>query len=224
MTGDSIIDISRGKYLSQLKPYLESYPLGYEAMSSAVYDRSHNEAWISTGEFAGLPSQLFVYSAQTGEWVGLYSYAMDGFTSNGPDTYGHRDLETYILNSGAVISGDTRRSSVTVPVVGDVGILKELTRWAVTGSKPDEIEVLDKDYNVICRQNEAIAAALNPQEAQYWVLRYRNGWEQWAASVLESVDAARPRPQDELFYIRCTWFSDGSKHLVSLSGSMQNIK
>lgn len=224
MAGDAVVDIARGKYLSQLTPILSAFPTDYTPQTSSFFDPTHNEAWFSVGQVGTTPKQLIVFSAQTNDWVGKYGYDFDGFTSSGNLIYGHRNMETYKLDEGYVISAGVRESSVTVPVVGNVGLLKELTRWSVTGSRPDEIEVLDENYSVICRQNEAIAFLLNPDESQYWVLKYRSGWEQWAAGVLTSVDPEGKRPQGNYFYLRCTWKSEGDKHLVSLGAFLQDIK
>ena len=229
MTGDSISDISRGRYYNKLKGVLGSFPDNYTPQTTAFYDKVHNEPWFSMGQYilqSGLisPAKLFAFSAQQNEWIGEYSYAFDGFTMNGPSAYGHRDLQTYLLNSGYTIGPGTRVAYVTVPMVGTPGILKEFCRWAITGTRPDQVEILDQDHNIICRQNEAIAALVNPTEAQYWVLRYRNGWEQWASAILASVNAQRPRPQGDYFYLRCTWNTEGDKRATALSAQFQDIK
>lgn len=229
MTGDSISDISRGRYYNKLKGVLGSFPDNYTPQTTAFYDKVHNEPWFSMGQYilqSGLisPTKLFAFSAQQNEWIGEYSYAFDGFTMNGPSAYGHRDLQTYLLNSGYTIGQGTRVAYVTVPMVGTPGILKEFCRWAITGTRPDQVEILDQDHNIICRQNEAIAALVNPTESQYWVLRYRNGWEQWASAILASVNAQRPRPQGDYFYLRCTWNTEGDKRATALSAQFQDIK
>lgn len=224
LTGDTIVDIARDKYLSQLKDPMKDFPADYSGQATAFFNEKYNEVWFSFGAPSDRASTVFVYSAQTGEWIGQFTYKFDAYTMLGADAIGLRSMETYDLDEGFTISGETRRASITVPIVGDMGILKEFTRWAVTGSRPDEVEILDKDYNVICRQNEAIAALVNPSQSQYWVLRYSKGWEQWAAAVLESVNPNRPRPQDEFFYLRCTWFTEGEKQSVGLQAGYQNIK
>lgn len=238
LTGDSITDIARHKYLSVLTPTIENFPTDYTPQTSAFYDMEHDEVWFSIKpqvipaspplrpSAVTLPQRLFVYSAQTGEWVGQYTYDFDGYRMNGSRAFGFRNLQSYMLGEGFFISSQIRESSVTVPLVGDVGILKEFTRWAVTGTRPDQIEILDKNYNIICRQNEAIAALSNPTEAQYWTLRYSKGWEQWAAAINVVDGVFQPtddRPQDEFFYIRMSWFSEGSKQSVLLAASFQNI-
>lgn len=239
LIGDSIIDLSRGKYLNVLKPTLKYFPTGYQTMARGFYNRKYNEAWFSIDaqvvapdppsvpNLVTLPSRLFVYSAQNGEWIGQYGYEFDKYNMLASDIWGKRDGESYLLDNGYIMSGGTRTASITVPLVGDMGIRKEFTRWAVTGSKPDQVEILDKNYNVICRQDEAIAALFNPSEAPFWTLLYSKGWEQWAPAVniVNGVYAPTDvRPQDELFYLRCTWNTEGEKYCVALAGGFQNLK
>ena len=238
MVGDSIIDISRSKYLSELKSTLQFYPDNYSVPSTAFYNQRYNEVWFSIDQQVVpprpvfiptpviFPKRLFVFSPQTGEWVGKFGYDFDEYVMLKDRAWGKRDLQTYLLDEDYTISGDIRTASVTVPLIGDMGILKEFTRWAITGTKPDEVEILDSNYNVICRQNEAIAALFNPAEAQYWVLKYSKGWEQWAAAINIVDGVYSPtdvRPQDEFFFLRITWNSEGDKQVVALSANYQNI-
>lgn len=239
LTGDTIMDVSRDRYLSQLKNTLQYYPADYSGRSTGFYNQRYNEAWMFIDEQVVppdpptipspivFPRRLFVFSAATGEWVGQFSYDFDEFSMRGPDAYGLRDGELYALDRGSTINATTRIASITAPIVGDIGRLKEFTRWAITGTKPDEIEILDSNYNVICRQNEQIPADEGLPNPEDWVLKYAEGWTNWARAINVVDGVISPtdiRPQDEFFYLRCTWKSAGSKEIVALLGSYQSIR
>lgn len=231
MTGDTIIDISENKYFSQLKEYLLNFPTDYSPQTTAFYNSLYNEVYFSIDPIVfpprpplqplpiTLPRKTFVYSAQNNEWLGTFDYDFDAYWQTKQQVYGFRDLQTFGLQSGYTINGETRVASVTVPFVGDLSKFKELETWQVVGTRPDRVEILDADYNVITIQDEATAALVNPAEANYWVLLI-DSWQQWASAVL-GTDL---RPQGPMFYLRVTWNTEGDKECVALGALLRNLK
>lgn len=237
MTGDAIMDISDDKFMSVVGPTLSNYPTDYTPQSSAFYNRIQNEAWFSIAEQVLpprpplipvpviLPRRLFVYNAEINEWVGEFTYAFDGYNQVDRQIVGMRDLTTFGLDKGYVIGTDIREASVTVPMVGNVGMYKQMERFRVTGTRPDRIEVLNKDFELVWRWDQSIAALANPAEAQYWVLRM-DSWENWvgAQNIVNGVFTPTDLlVQDEFFYLRAIWNTAGDKTCLSLSSQLRDL-
>lgn len=223
MVGDNIMDIGREKFLAYLLPILREYPRGYVPGTSGFYNRKYNEAWMSLNLPTRVPGvnekNLVVYNPEINAWNGRYTYQFDGYTQNGNTVYGHRNLETYELDQGFIISGGNRVASVTVPMVGDLDSFKEFIRWRVVGTKPDKIQILDPDFVVMCEMPNPLVSPVNP----LWVKEY-DGWEGWADRTLFSYDPNRKLPQKRYFYLRLVWNTEGDKNATSLSGQLKPIK
>ena len=228
MVGDNIMDIGREKFLSYLLPILREYPRSYVPGTSGFYNRKYNEAWMSLNLPTRVPGvnekTLVVYNPEINSWNGRYTYQFDGYTQRGNTVYGHRNLETYQLDQGYLISGGNRSASITVPMVGDLDSFKEFIRWRVVGSKPDRIEILDTvidtvtgDFVVMCRMDAATNGS------PLWVKEY-DGWEGWASRTLSTYDPDRKLPQKRYFYLRLIWNTEGDKNATSLSGQLKPIK
>lgn len=225
MVGDNIMDIGREKFLAYLLPILRNYPRSYVPGTSGFYNRKYNEAWMSLNLPTRVPGvnekTLVVYNPEINSWNGRYTYQFDGYTQRGNTVYGHRNLETYQLDQGYLISGGNRSASITVPMAvdrnNDIDTFKEFLRWRVVGSKPDSIEILDPDFVVMCRMDAATNGS------PLWVKEY-DGWEGWASRTLSSYDPDRKLPQKRYFYLRLIWNTAGDKNATSLSGQLKPIK
>lgn len=228
MTGDNIVDISRDRYLSVMLPMLSAFPSDYTGRANGFYNLKYNEAWFSI-DLTDIPNaprtgkKVYVYSPLNQEWVGKYTYDFDGYSANNSDTYGFRLGGVYKLDGGYEINSATRRASVVMPIVGDIGKLKQFNRWAVVGTKPDEIRIYNKDGVLWVIQNEALAEALAPGQGQDWVLRY-DSWQQWAWCVMQSVDPQQRNPQDEFFYLEVIYNTEGDKEVLTLEAQLQPIR
>jgi len=223
MVGDNIMDIGREKFLAYLLPILREYPRGYVPGTSGFYNRKYNEAWMSLNLPTRTPGvnekTLVVYNPEINSWNGRYTYQFDGYTQRGNTVYGHRNLETYQLDQGYLISGGNRSASITVPMVGDLDSFKEFIRWRVVGTKPDKIQILDPDFVVMCEMPNPLVSPVNP----LWVKEY-DGWEGWADRTLSTYDPDRKLPQKRYFYLRLIWNTEGDKNATSLSGQLKPIK
>ena len=241
MTGDNIVDISRDRFLSALIPTLQNFPSDYSLRVGSLYNPKDNEVWFSISEQVlppdppfipapvRIPPRLFVYNALRNEWIDQFLFQFDNYLANEQRLYGFRSLQTYDLDTGFIVNGVTREARVMVPFFGDVGKFKQMLRWRITPSgdlsaaRPDEIRIYDEGMNLLSIQNEALAAAVNPAEAQYWVLWY-DGWEQYAACSPPSIDPQERTPQSHGFFVELIWNSAGYKSLLAVSSQLQNIR
>lgn len=231
LTGDTITDILENKYYVEVGPTLKNFPTDYTPQSYGFYNAKYNEYFISVGPQVIPPRpplqptpvilapRLFSYSAQNNEWVGQYDYRFDAYYQNRQQVLGFRDLETYALDQGFTINGQTRVASVTVPFVGNIGNQKEAEVFQVVGDRPDQIELLDENGVLMTVQNEALAALVNPLEANYWLLNI-NGWQSWFTSV-QGTDL---RPQGRMFYMRVTWFQPVDSECVTCALMLRDLK
>jgi hypothetical protein len=223
LTGNTIQNITLNRFISDALPLLRSYPSGYQSAavrSSSGYNRNYDEVMFSFAQGEG-PSRVLVFDASLGEWIGEFSYQFDSYAMYNGLLYGSRELQTFLLDTGDTISGTTRVASVVIPFVGDLGNFKEFCRWRIMGTvaeaKPDQIEILNENYDVIVRKDATINGS------PYWT-KYYDGWEGWADRVLASFDPARPLPQSSMFYLRLIWNTPGRKAAIGASAQLKNIK
>lgn len=227
MRGDSIEDISRNRQLKKLLPILQALPAGYTPQMSAFYNTKYQEMWASispyTSDNVAKPPVLVVYSPQTNEWLGEYSYRFDQFLNTNEGVVAMRLSETWSLDEGFIISGDVREAWVEVPVVGEVGKYKEMVRWRVVGDKPDEMTLIDADGTTMSIQSAAIQEAFKPGTGFLWAKLY-DSYEGWWWRVMASYDPARRLPQDVRFFVRVKYNTAADKHVTALENQLKNIR
>ena len=240
MTNDSIVDISRDRYLSALTDTLQNFPTDYSLNVGSLYNTKDNEVWFGiSGQTIApnpptipapidIPPRLFVYNALRNEWIDQFAFQFDTYLANDQQLYGFRDLQTYNLDVGSTVNGVIREAKVMIPFFGDVGRFKQHLRWRITPSgaladaRPDEIRIYDENMNLVSIQNEALAAAVNPAIAADWVLWY-DGWEQHTACSPASIDPQERPPQSHGFFVELIWNSEGYKSLLAVSSQLQNM-
>jgi hypothetical protein len=241
MTGDTIIDISRDRILSDLSPTLLNFPTDFGSTATALYNVKDDEVWFYIDAQTlppdppviptpvNIPDRLFVYNARLGEWVGRFDFRFDNFVMKDREILGARQGQVYLLDKGDIVNGLPRTASIIVPFFGDIGKFKQHLRWRISGLgdkatyKPDEIRIYDSGQNLLCIQNFSIAQAANPAAAQNWALYY-DGWEQHTACILASVDPLRRPPQSEGFFVELIWNTGGYKNCLAVSSQLQPIR
>lgn len=226
MRADDINDISRNKLLKDLTPYLKNLPSGYSPQVTAFYNAKYQEMWASIKGFnsgVNYPASLFVYSGQTGEWLGRYTYLFDNFLNTKDRVLAMRTLSTWNLDTGYTISGVTRESFATVPIVGDLGKFKEAVRWRVVGDKPDGMQIYDKDGVLMSDQSEAIQEAFEAGTGFLWTKLYDSYEGQWWR-VMISYDPERKRAQDVRFFVKVIFNTAEDKSIVALENQLKNIR
>jgi hypothetical protein len=222
MTGDTIEDIGRQRFLSFALPYLRNYTTDYVPGVNGFFNRKYNEAWMTIPSDRATPpspSIALVFSSEVDNWIGHFTYLFDSYTQVGNQIYGHRDFQTFKVDEPGEygVNGATRQTTITVPMVGEVESFKEMMRWRIIGSRPDKIQVLDPDFVVMC---EMPAASVTNG---LWCKEY-DGWEGWADRCLATYDPARRLPQRMYFYLRLVWNTEGDKVVTAMSGQMKPLK
>ncbi len=227
MRGDQIDDISRNKVLKKVRPILEDLPAGYAPQMSAFFNVKYQEMWASISPYTsgGVSHDpvLLVYSPQSNEWLGEYSYRFDGYVNTPDAVLGMRDASSWELDTGYTISGGTREAWVYLPIIGDLGKWKEMVRFRIVGDKPDGMQLFNKDGVMISDQSEAIQEAFDPGTGFLWVKLY-DSYEGWWWAVMESYDPLRPLPQDVRFFVKVLYNTTGDKMLVALENELKNIR
>jgi YD repeat-containing protein len=124
-----------------------------------------------------------------------------------------RQLQTYTLNSGNTISGDTMIAWGEGLMVPEPGMYMEAMRFRVDGDKPWGIELYDSKHNLMLQQNE-------DQDGANWAKNY-DGWENWISRTMTSYSATNRLAQDYVFFLRVIYKSSGQ---VMKSVSIQTKK
>jgi len=227
MRADNIDDISRNKYLKTLLPILSSLPNGYFPHVTSFYNTKYQEMWACIPAFRSgatdYPPRLVVYSPQTNEWLGEYSYQFDEFLNTRDGVLAMRNSETYSLDEGFVINGEIREAWVEVPVVGEVGKYKEMVRWRVVGDKPDEMTLKDQTTAVMSIQSEAIQEAFKAGTGFLWAKLY-DSFEGWWWRTMTTYDPNRRLPQDVRFFVKVRYTTEGDKTIFALENQLKNIR
>jgi len=209
LVGNTILPIARDKYWTELKPVVTNLPTGNIERTSAFWNKKQEEVWNNVG------GRVYVYSPLLNEWTGQYTYAFDGYTTQGDRVVGHRNLETWLLDEGYTIGGNAREAWIETPIFADFGKFKEAMRWRVFGDKPDYVEVYDQDRNLMSRMDQSVGG-------DGWAKLY-DGWEGYVYRMLASVSSTRTLPQDMGFYIRIGYTTFGEKRITDVEMQVKNI-
>jgi hypothetical protein len=112
MASNQITDIARKGYHSYIRKFfLDNLGAGYIDKVTGVYNILHNEYWCNINLYNEDPLKVtkrptLVYNQGSEQWEGTNDYNFDQFLSFDNTTYGMRQMETYRLNEGRVISGE----------------------------------------------------------------------------------------------------------------------
>lgn len=138
-TGNELEDIGRIKYHSRIFPeILDKVAAGFTDDVTGVYDTLHNEYWLTVED------TLIVFNEITKHWIGSFQYFFDRFISFKNDTFGMRDLETFELNSGKLLSGKPIKGFVIQAAPTESRRGKEFIRIRVeSNNKPNQIVFTD---------------------------------------------------------------------------------
>lgn len=202
LTGDTISDIARNRYLSELSQVLPTNPGTFDIPMASMYNQKHDEYWFST-----LPNVLtrtprvFVFSARNGEWTGKFTYDFDQYLCDQTTLLGMRDLQTYELDKGYIISGEVLQAWAETPYAPFTPMQSELVTFRVAPDKPDRIEIRDIDRALMFHTDEATQEAFAPGTGFLWI-KYIDSWEQQVGRRNEVYDPDQKRVQGTLFYKR----------------------
>jgi len=156
---NELIDIGRSGYHSKLYRYfLVNMNDDYSKHLTAVYDELHDEYWVCFGGYVldpGMvvsPTLVFGDNRENPLWQGGFDYNFNKFVTIDNNTYGIKNLGTYLLDSGNTINDEDVISELIGVCAGDVAyedrapvdnryMDKEFVRIRVNSShKPSTIE------------------------------------------------------------------------------------
>lgn len=192
-----VVDIAKDTYFTRINPILQIVDDGAELKMSGVFNKSHNEYWLSLTYFneGQFNRDVFVYAQDTNHFVGTFGYVFDKFLFSKNSVYGMRGLETYELNKGFQINGENidchliQRTSPAQPIEKEFIDFEVLT--GPRGEmKPTRVEFLDEEFNVLSILDESIQGPL--------YLKQYDGWRQFIPRKESSVDPKRSRLQYRL--------------------------
>ena len=208
LVGGRVVDIARGKYLSELQPILEATPADYRPGYAAMYNLKNGEWWLSTFDMStGEPvKKVIVFNAINREWIGEFTYDYDQYLAINTDMYGYRDLSANKLDEGftlltplGTVPLEKYAENVFVPYAFRQS---ELIKWRTGPGRPDELRIYDKDHVLMVLANAQTQEAADPGTGQYWVLNI-DEWEQMMNNVDATYDPARTEPpQSTRYYMR----------------------
>jgi hypothetical protein len=184
---------------------------GLETEITGVYDRHKNQYYLSIN--ADGENRTFVFSQKLNEWIGTNDFTFERFTSDGDNTYGHRDMKTYRLNEGYVINGEPITMKVKSAIAPDPKSDKEYIRFRInSSSKPTRVDFYKTKAGAI--QTSILASALK---------NYR-GFEQFISRIEASVNPERPLFQDKSIIFEIIETSENEFRIVDTSISWKKIK
>jgi len=131
----------------------------------------------------------FVFGQDNKLWYGTNDFNFDKFNSHNGKTYGHRDLKTYLLNTGNLIQGQPIDAWFISAFSPESDKEKEFIRVRINSSKkPVKVEFSKQ-------KNQAVPhGRLSATDGPYYLKNYK-GWENYVPRVSASVDANRSRFQ-----------------------------
>lgn len=197
------VDIGRIKYYTKIyNELLTQISAGYVAKLTGVYDELNQTYMLYAKNPGPRPEvdNMFVFSQKTGRWVGTYDFKFDKMTSNGTQTLGHRNLETYELNKGYIINGDPIEYSLTFSASPQQFSDKEFIRIRINTKDETQKPTRVLFFKELGGQLQTF---LDSSQGSLYLKNYR-GWEQYIGRILANVDPDRPRLQQRFVIVEIT--------------------
>lgn len=192
---NQVSDIFSDSYKKTLRPVLGALADDYTDKISSVFNRLNNENWIQIND------KVFIYDQNFSKPIGRFTYNFDKYTFHKNAVYGHRDLTTYLLNSGYQISGAPIEAFlVNTTAMPSQPMEKEFISLNIsTGKrdtmKPTEVQFLDEDtYATMCKLSQANNGPL--------YLKQYDGWWQNIPRKDASYDPSRKRVQGRILFYK----------------------
>lgn len=189
------------KDIGRLKYYNKVYHQGlskvgpkYDTWVTGVYDKKYQEYWL---HIKGEVDNTFVFGKKNMAWIGTYDFKFEQMVVSKFETYGVRNMETFLLHKGYIINGQPIQFEAMSGCSQDQFWDKEFCRVRVNsldGIKPTRVEFYKKFGGVI-------QCELDPSQGSYYMKNYR-GFEQYIPRINASVNANRPRFQGRLIIFK----------------------
>ena len=200
LVGDSISDIARNKYMSELSPFLNGNAGNYTDPMCSMYNNVHDEYWFSLigppvpGQTTrGVPT-VFVYNVRNGEWTGKFTYQFDRYLMDQFTMMGMRRGDTFELDKGFIMNGNAIPAWIETPYSPFSPMQSEAVTFRVSPDKPTKIEIRDSNGFTMFHTDQAT-------NGQYWI-KFIDGWQQQVGRRNAIYDPTQKRVQDRLFYKR----------------------
>ena len=116
-----------------------------------------------------LDAITFIYGQEKGGFYGTSGFKFDRFVSIGDRIFGLRELQDYELDKGYIMNGEPVEGYIIQASAQNQRIEKEFIRIQANSlQKPTRIEVLDRDFNVMCALDEGLRwlGKLYPKEGR----------------------------------------------------------
>ena len=198
MYNDSIVDIGKTKYYSELNTPLSLVLSGYGSRMAGFYDENYETYGLQMGwsiPNVGAPAtnveDLFAFSQGNRKFIGKYDYRFDQYVFNNNTLHGVRDGETYSLDRGFIINGSPIQFEV-LQVAAPAAILESEFMLINVNSneKPTRIEFYNEDMQLLCAMDSAI------QGPSY--LKKYDGYRNHIPRQDTLISTGRDRVQDRL--------------------------
>lgn len=195
MSNNSLTDIGRLDFYSELQnslPFINTN--GYSHRIAAYYDEKWNEYVLQHQYKPSKESEILerslVFGQSINAWNGQFDFRFDNYAQGKNEVYGYRDGKEFILDRGYIINGQPIEFALTVAFSNSQAFEKEFIRIKTMGDKPERIEFLDREDDIMCKLEEATQGQL--------YLKDYDGWEQFIPRKDASYDSTRKRVQDRL--------------------------
>lgn len=197
------IDIGRNDYHTRVyNDGITKVLPGYTTKVSGVFDKYFQEYWISLtgrGETKEV-NETFVFGQKLDRWHCSNDYKFEAYTVRHNQTFGHRDMQTFLLDQGFIINGAPISFELIFAVSPEQMWEKEFIRLRVNSpedQKPVKVEFRKKiNGGLFCSMDSSI-----PGQGLLYMKNYR-GWEQFISRADISFDSARPRLQNRILFVK----------------------
>jgi hypothetical protein len=202
---DNVVrDVLKGSYYTRVHPSLQDIGPGYQSHMAGFFDKNHNEYWLQIDDI-GINNQnkaqefrevrCFVYSQDTGYWIGRFHYDFDKYSYQDSVVYGVRDGLKFELEKGFIINGEPIPARLIGHTSRSIQDEKEFVDFSAnTGPrgtmKPTAVRFLDEEFNQLCVLDEA---TYGPR-----YLKQHDGWYNLIPRKDAIVSATRDRIQYRL--------------------------
>jgi hypothetical protein len=197
------IDIGRNDYHTKVYNLgiVKVLP-GFQTKVTGAFDKYYQEYWVSMigrGDVKEVDN-VFVFGQKKDRWHGTNVYKFDSYTVRHNQTFGHRNMETYLLDQGFVINGAPISFELDFVASPEQMWEKEYIRLRVNSpetQKPTRVE-FRKDLTgpLFCAMDSTI-----PGQGLIYMKNYR-GWEQMISRADASYDPKRPRLQNRMVFVK----------------------
>jgi len=199
-----VMDIAKGTYRKALR---EAASVGGPVAS--VFDQESDEVWMSLG------GRMLVFSASPGvmSWTGGLSYVFDDYLHAQGQTFGHRELSDFELNTDPEINGLPIEAWVKIASSLSQSERMEWVRWrSISDRPPTRVEFYD--------ENDVLVSWADATTFGRWYVKKEAVWEHW----VPRNRGDRRRLQGRVAYIKFIFGAQGEDKITGATMVVKKIK